>query len=399
MTIPPRTGKPADEPGGLSFLLYDRKVRAIWIQALVFAVIVLVLAGAISNVAANLHKAGITSGFGFLNLASGFDISQTLIEYSRSSTYARAFAVGLLNTLVMSAVVIVASTVLGFLLGITRLSPNWLVSRMTAVWIDIVRNIPLLLQIFFWYIAILNPLPGPRQALSLGSVFLCNRGLILPRPVWEAGAWMIGAAAVLAVILAVVLHNWAARRQRRTGRPFPVWRGMLLLLVTLPGLTLILTGMPVSLEVPVLSGFNFQGGLTVIPEFTALALSLTLYASAFIAENVRAGIQSVSHGQQEAAYALGLRPGPTMRLVIIPQAMRVIIPPLTSQHLTSVKNSSLAVVIGYPDLMSVFAGTTLNQTGQAVEIIAITMLVYLSVSLLISGLMNWYNRKMAIVER
>lgn len=396
-----------DQPGAglertqkhLSQYLNDRQVRAVIIQAAVFAVIVVLLAFAVTNTASNLSKAGITSGFGFLGQAAGFDISQTLIEYSRSSTYGQAFLVGLLNTLVMSAVVIAASTVLGFLLGITRLSGNWLVSRMTAVWIDIVRNIPLLLQIFFWYIAILSPLPGPKQAIAMGNAYLCNRGLILPRPMFQEGIWLAVAAIALAVACCAILHRWATRRQKATGRPFPVWRTMLAILVVLPLTGLAAAGFPVTFEMPVLKGFNFQGGLTVIPEFTALALSLTLYASAFIAENVRAGIESVSHGQQEAAQALGLRPGQTMRLIIIPQAMRVIIPPLTSQHLTSVKNSSLAVVIGYPDLMSIFAGTTLNQTGQAVEIIAITMLVYLSASLLISGFMNWYNRKMAIVER
>jgi general L-amino acid transport system permease protein len=396
-----------DQPGaGLerpdrNFLhyLHDRQVRAIIIQATVFAAIVALLIFAVKNTAGNLSKAGITSGFGFLEQPAGFDISQTLIEYSRSSTYGRAFLVGLLNTLVMSVVVIAASTVMGFLLGITRLSGNWLVSRMTAVWIDIIRNIPLLLQIFFWYIAILSPLPGPRQALELGGVYLCNRGLILPRPLFLDGIWVAGIALALAFVCYAALYRWARQRQKKTGAPFPVWRTMLAIMIAAPLAGLALAGFPVSFEAPVMKGFNFQGGLTVIPEFTALALSLTLYASAFIAENVRAGIESVSHGQQEASHALGLRPGQTMRLIIIPQAMRVIIPPLTSQHLTSVKNSSLAVVIGYPDLISVFAGTTLNQTGQAVEVIAITMLVYLTTSLLISGFMNWYNRKMAIVER
>jgi len=394
----PGTGPERPEKNILQYL-HDRQVRAVIIQAAVFFAIVALLAFAAMNTAGNLAKAGITSGFGFLQQAAGFDISQTLIEYSRGSSYGRAFFVGLLNTLVMSAVVIAASTLMGFVLGITRLSPNWLVSRMTAVWIDIIRNIPLLLQIFFWYIAILSPLPGPKQALSMGGVYLCNRGLIMPRPVFEDGIWVAGAAAALACVCAVALHRWARNRQRATGKPFPVWRSVLAILVLLPLAGLALAGFPVTFEAPVMKGFNFQGGLTVIPEFTALALSLTLYASAFIAENVRAGIESVSHGQQEAAQALGLRPGQTMRMIIIPQAMRVIIPPLTSQHLTSVKNSSLAVVIGYPDLMSIFAGTTLNQTGQAVEIIAITMLVYLTASLLISGFMNWYNRKMAIVER
>lgn len=395
-----RSNPTASEDGGPLRFLNDRKTRAIVIQVAVFGLIAAGLTGAVMNTAQNLQNAGIASGFGFLAQKSGFDISQALIGYSRESTYLTAFWVGLINTLVVSVVAIVASTVLGFALGVARLSPNWLVSRLSAVWIDIVRNIPLLLQLFFWYIAILNPLPGPRQALSLADAFfLCNRGVIMPAPVWGEGSWAIGLAFGLAVVGVWVLSRWARRRQKTTGDRFPVLWASLGLLAGLPLVAFVLSGFPLAFELPVMSGFNFKGGLTMMPEFIALALALTLYASAFIAENVRAGILSVRKGQREAALALGLKPGLTMRLVVIPQAMRVVIPPLTSQHLTTVKNSSLAVVIGYPDLISVFAGTSLNQTGQAVEIIAMTMLVYLTVSLAISLAMGAYERKTAIVER
>ena len=390
----------AASPTGLARLLRDRTVRAVAIQALVFALAAAALAFAVLNTAHNLDKAGIASGFGFLGQTAGFDISQHLVEYSRESTYLRAFVVGLLNTLVVSVVAIAASTVLGFVLGVARLSSNWLVARMSAVWIDIVRNIPLLLQVFFWYIAILNPLPGPRAALSMGgSVFLCNRGLITPGPVWGQGTWAVFAALGLALAGSWALGRWAARRQRETGQPFPVFWTSVGMIVLLPLAAMAAMGFPIGLDMPALKGFNFKGGLTVMPEFIALCLALTLYSSAFIAENVRAGILSVRKGQREAALALGLRPGLTMRLVIIPQALRVILPPLTSQHLTTLKNSSLAVVIGYPDLISVFAGTSLNQTGQAVEIIAMTMFVYLLLSLSISLGMTWYERRTAIVER
>ncbi|GAB6059755.1 amino acid ABC transporter permease [Desulfonatronum parangueonense] len=384
----------------LSGLANKPAFRSAIIQLLVFAAVAAGLFWLVSTTAENLQRAGISSGFGFLNQTAGFEISQTLIEYSRASTYARVFWVGLLNTMLVSVISIVASTLIGFLVGVLRLSSNWLVSRLAAAYIGLVRNIPLLLQILFWYIAILMPLPGPRQAYSLwDAFFLSNRGLILPRPEFHPGAWLIFASTIVAVLSVIALIIWARRRQRLTGRIFPTFLSALGLLIVLPVLGAALAGFPVTWEIPELRGFNFQGGVTLLPELTALILALTLYTAGFIAENVRAGIQSVDRGQEEAAAALGLRPGPIMRLVIIPQAMRVIIPPLTSQHLTLVKNSSLAVVIGYPDLISVFAGTTLNQTGQAVEIIAMTMLFYLTVSLLISLFMNWYNKRMALKER
>jgi general L-amino acid transport system permease protein len=381
-------------------LLYDPQFRAFLIQAAVFGIMVLVLTLAVVNTAHNLSKAGIASGFGFLSQTAGFDVSQSLIDYYRTSSYARAFWVGLINTLLVSSVSIVLSTLLGFVVGIMRLSGNWLVSRLALTYIEVVRNVPLLLQLLFWYIAILNPLPGPKLALDLyGTFFLCNRGLIVPRPILEPAIWLVLLAMVGAVAMTAVLAVWARRRQRRTGRRFPVFSCSLGLLVGVPLLAMVAADFPVHWEVPVLQGFNFAGGITLLPEFVALVLGLTLYTAGFIAENVRAGIEAVPRAQIEASHALGFRPSQALRLVVIPQALRVIIPPLTSQHLTLVKNSSLAVVIGYPDLVSVFAGTALNQTGQAVEIIAITMLVYLIISLAISGVMNWYNAKLAIRER
>ncbi|GBC60479.1 amino acid ABC transporter permease [Desulfonema ishimotonii] len=381
-------------------LIHNPRFRSLVIQAMLLTAFVVLAGFAISNTARNLEKAGITSGFGFLKEVAGFDVSLALIGYSRSASYGRAFMVGLLNTLLVSSLAIFFSTILGFLLGIARLSGNWLVSRMAVVYIEIIRNVPLLLQILFWYIAILNPLPRPRQALNLTDMFfLCNRGLILPRPVGEPGFIVTPAALLMAVAASAALIRWAGRRQLRTGLRFPAYYTAAGLIIGLPLLALAVTGFPVHWDIPVLKGFNFRGGMTVLPEFIALCLALSLYAAAFIGENVRSGIMSVDRGQIEAARALGHRPGMTLRLVVIPQAMRVIIPPLTSQHLTLVKNSSLAVVIGYPDLIHVFAGTTLNQTGQAVEIISVTMLVYLTISLIISMIMNRYNKKYAIRGR
>jgi general L-amino acid transport system permease protein len=349
------------------------------------------------NARANLAALGITSGFGFLDTTAGFGVNQSLIPYNEADTYARVFVVGLLNTLLVAGVGIVLATVLGFCIGIARLSPNWLVARLGGGYVELIRNLPLLFQMLFWYLAVLGALPGPRQSVSLlGEVFLNNRGIIVPAPVFGEGAgWVVGAL-VIGMVATIVLRVWARRRQDRTGRPFPLWSVSLALIVGLPLVTLAALGFPISFETPVLRGFNFVGGVRLLPEFVALLIALTTYTAAFIAEVVRGGILAVPRGQSEAAAALGLRRGLTLRLIVVPQALRVIVPPLANQYLNLTKNSTLAAAIGYPDLFSVFAGTALSQTGQAIEIIAITMAVYLVISLLTSGLMNWYNMRVAI---
>lgn len=354
----------------------------------------------LSNTLQNMEQRGITTGFGFLSNEAGFGILKSLIEYDETDTYGRTFLVGLLNTLLVAVLGIFFATFIGFFMGIARLSKNWLVARLATVYIETFRNIPLLLQIMFWYFAVLRPLPLPRQSLSMGDlVFLNNRGLFMPQPIPEPGFWVVGVALLIAVIAVVFITRWAHRRQEQTGQQFPTLSVGLGLILVLPLLVFWLSGSPMHLEYPVLGGFNFRGGMEVIPELAALVLALSIYTGAFIAEAVRSGILSVTHGQTEAAYALGLRPRTTLKLVIVPQAMRVIIPQLTSQFLNLTKNSSLATAIGYPDLVNVFAGTTLNQTGQAVEVIAMTMGVYLSISLLISMFMNWYNKRKMLVER
>lgn len=378
----------------------DRAKRALIFQAIMLAAVFAVIGFIISNTLANLEARGITTGFDFLSNTAGFGIVQSLIEYSPQSTYGRTFIVGLLNTLLISALGIVVATLLGFLIGIARLSPNWLIARLAGAYVEIFRNIPLLLQIFFWYFAVLSSLPSPRQSLSLGdAIFLNVRGLVVPEPIGEAGlAWTL-ATAVAAVIASIALIYWNRRRQAATGARIPAGWISVGLIVGLPLLVFFASGAPLSWVLPELKGFNFSGGTTIIPELLALWIALSVYTASFIAEIVRSGIQAVSHGQTEAARALSLTNGMTLRLVVIPQAMRVIIPPLTSQYLNLIKNSSLATAIGYPDLVSVFAGTTLNQTGQAIEVIMMTMLVYLTLSLLVSMFMNWFNARVALVER
>jgi general L-amino acid transport system permease protein len=380
--------------------IYDPKVRGIIFQAVAVACVAWMLFYFISNALHNMETRGIATGFAFLDNRASFGIAQTLISYSEDDTYGRAFIIGLLNTLLVSAIGIVFATALGFVVGIARLSKNWLLSRAAAVYIETFRNIPLLLQIFFWYFCVLRNLPAPRQSMSLGDAFFLNvRGLSIPAPVIESGFSFVVGAFIVAIIAIVVLRKWAKKRQYLTGQIFPVFYSSLGLLIGLPLLTFLFSGMPLHWELPELKGFNFRGGFTIIPELFSLAVALTIFTAASIAEIVRSGIMSVSKGQVEAASALGLRGGLTLRFVIIPQAMRVIIPPLTSQFLNLVKNSSLATAVGYPDLVSVFMGSTLNQTGQAVEIIAMTMAVYLTISLITSALMNMYNAKNALVER
>ena len=352
------------------------------------------------NLQTNLANRGITTGFDFLDTASGFGIVSHLIEYSESSSYGRAFLVGLLNTLLVSFIGIILATLLGLIVGVARLSSNWLISHLALWYVELIRNIPLLLQIFFWYFVVLRNLPSPRQSINWwDAIFLNNRGVYIPSPLPEDGFALVGWAFVVALLLSIVLFHWAKKRQYRIGKIFPRWWAATGMVVGLPLLFYFIQGAPLGWELPALRGFNFQGGLVMIPEFMALLLALSIYTASYIAEIVRAGIQAVNRGQSEAALSLGLSYGQTLRLVVLPQAVRVIIPPLTNQYLNLLKNSSLAAAIAYPDLVSVFAGTVLNQTGQAVEIIGITMGVYLLISLSISLFMNWYNHKMRLVEK
>jgi general L-amino acid transport system permease protein len=378
----------------------DPEKRGYLFQILLFILVGYLAYAAADNAVTNLQKQKIASGFGFWNNTAGFDIGQRLISYETTSTYGRAFWVGLTNTLLVAGVGIVLATVLGFSIGVARLSKNFLVQKLATVYVEAIRNIPLLLQLLFWYNAVLKALPEVKESLALpGGAFVNTRGLFFPEPVPGNGfstvMWVLAAG----LVGYFAYGRWARIRQNKTGQQSPVLLVGLGLIIGLPLLVFFALGMPLSFNYPDLGRFNIRGGVQIFPEFVALVLGLSIYTAAFIAEAVRAGIQAVSHGQTEASYALGLRPGPTLNLVVIPQAMRVIIPPLTSQYLNLTKNSSLAVAIGYPDLVQVFAGTVLNQTGQALEVIAITMAVYLAISLATSLAMNWYNSRKALVER
>jgi general L-amino acid transport system permease protein len=378
-----------------------RQASQVALQVVLVAVVFGLGYAALMNAADNLARAHIASGFRFWDNTAGFDISQTLIAYSVStSTFGRAFWVGLLNTLLVAGVGIVLATVLGFVIAIAQLSRNWLVARLAGGYVELIRNIPLLLQLLFWYNAVLKALPELRESVALpGGGFLNNRGLFLPRPDFEPGFGAVLIALSIGLAAAFALHVWARRRQERTGVRPSVLGWVLALILGLPLAVFALAGHPLSFSFPQMSRFNVVGGIEILPEFAALLLALSVYTAAFIAEVVRAGILSVAPGQTEAAQSLGLRSGTTLRLIVIPQAMRVIVPPLTNQYLNLTKNSSLAVAIGYPDLVQVFAGSVLNITGQAVEVIAVTMAVYLAISLVTSLLMNLYGRTTAIVER
>jgi general L-amino acid transport system permease protein len=379
----------------------DPKVRSITYQVVLCVIVALLVYGAISNAVTNLQKAHIASGFGFWNDTAGFNISQTLIPFNSAvSTYGQAFWVGLLNTLLVAIIGVILATILGFTVGIMRLSRNWLVAKVAAGYVELIRNIPLLLQLLFWYNAVLKALPDIRDSYKLvGGGLLNNRGLFLPEPIAQPGFGFVEIALLAGIVGAVAFYRWARKRQMTTGQQAPVFWVTLGLLIGLPLAVFLAAGVPLHFEFPAKGRFNIAGGLEILPEFAALLLGLVVYTAAFIAEVVRAGILAVSQGQTEASYSLGLRPGPTLRLIVVPQAMRVIIPPLTSQYLNLTKNSSLAVAIGYPDLVQIFTGTVLNQTGQAVEVVAITMLVYLTISLSTSLLMNIYNARIALVER
>lgn len=375
-------------------------VRSIFYQLLLVVGLLYFFATIIGNTLGNMESAGIKTGFGFLSASAGYDVLMSLISYESTDTYARIFIVGLLNTLLVSAIGIFFATVLGFIFGVMYFSPNWLIRKVAQIYVEIFRNVPLLLQVFFWYFAVLSALPGARNSLSLGeAVFLNVRGLFLPKAVGEPGSGLVYAAIALAVVLIFVLRKWAKHRQDKTGQQFPVFYSSLGLLFGLPLLVTLLSGIPFHIEYPALRGFNYYGGITVIPELMALALALSVYTGAFIAEAVRAGIQSVPHGQTEAARSMGLPEKRIMSLVIVPQAMRVIVPVLNSEYQSLVKNSTLAAAIGYPDLFNVFVGTALNQTGQAIETIFMTIIVYFIINMMISFLMNRFNQSVALTSR
>lgn len=377
----------------------DPKKRAILFQVGVFCTVGLLAWYLVSNTLHNLEKQSIATGWGFLNKTASFEIGESLINYSSANTYARALLVGALNTLKVAFIGIAITVILGTILGIARLSTNWLVSKLAAIYIEVMQDIPVLLQLFFWYAIFYETLPSPRQALNpIAGVFLCNRGVAFPVPQSHPAHVYILAAMAAALLIIWFIRRWAKNRQARTGKAFPVfWMGTGLIL-GLPLATWLTFGAPTAMDVPELKGFNFKGGTTLSPEFIALLLGLVLYTAAFVAEVVRAGIQAMSKGQREAAMAIGLRQSHVLNLVILPQSLRIIIPPLTSQMLNLTKNSSLAVAIGFPDFVSV-ANTTINQTGQSIEGVALIMAVYLFFSLSTSAFMNWYNKKAKLVER
>jgi general L-amino acid transport system permease protein len=366
--------------------------RGFFVQILFVAALAWIGYEIAANARANLETQRITSGFEFLKNTAGFDVSQNLIPYSGSDPYTRVLLVGLLNTLVVSIIGIFFATVIGFLVALGRLSPNWLLSRISGGYVELLRNLPVLFQILFWYLAVLAALPNPRQSIALfGSFFLSNRGFVIPKPIGTAGFEPFAVAVLIGIVASWLWRRYARRQLFDSGRMIRIWPYVVGSLIGLPLVTSLVFGAPVTFEIPELKGFNFSGGSRLIPEFVALTLALSTYTAAFIAEIVRAGILSVHSGQMEAGASLGLSRGATLRLIVVPQALRVILPPLTNQYLNLTKNSSLAVAIGYPDLVSVFAGTTLSQTGQAIEIIGITMGVYLLISLVTSAIMSFYG--------
>ncbi len=396
-SIDPRSLRaPPKRPIRLSWS--DERVRGIFWQVVVVGIVVSIVWWLWSNTVHNLEVRRIATGFGFLGREAGLPIAESIIDYNPTNSYLRALVVGLLNTLKVAVVGIILATVFGTLIGIARLSKNWVLRTLSATYVEVIRDLPLLLQLLFWY-AILQGLPGPRQAIHPAEgVFLSNRGLKLPWIEWEGAHSLALLTFVLGLIATFMYRRQAVAKQIADGVPRRTWPMALVSLVALPLAAWAALGAPFTPDIPALRGFNFQGGLTLSPEYFALLAGLVMYTAGFIAEIVRAGIQAVPNGQREAAQALGLRPGAVLRLVVLPQALRVIVPPMTSQYLNITKNSSLAVAIGYQDIVSI-ANTTLNQTGQAIEGIAIIMLVYLTISLSISGFMNWYNARIALVER
>ena len=380
--------------------LRDEKIRGILYQLITITLFVAFLFYIAQNTAHNIEQRGIKTGFGFLNSTAGFDITETPIPYTPSSTHLRVFEVGLLNTLIVSAWGIFLSSLLGLIIGVGRLSNNWLINRLSAVYIETFRNIPVLLQILFWYNVVLAMLPSVRQSIDIfGVFFINNRGLFMPKAILEDGSWVVGLSFVLAIVLSYFIHRWAKKRHDETGEYFPTIWVSLALIIILPLIAYYISGKPIAFEYPKLHGFNFQGGKTWTPEFMALLFALSIYTATFIAEAIRSGIEAVPKGQKEAARSLGLTPIQELRFVVLPQAVRIAIPSIINQYLNLIKNSSLAAAIGYPELVTIFAGTSLNQTGQALEILLITMLTYLIISLIVSLILNWFNAKMKIKER
>ena len=377
--------------------IFNRSVQGIFYQLVTLWLVALGIYYIVTNTARNMLERGLASGFHFLGVESQFDIGMTLIEYSPTSTYFDSFIVGLLNTLLVAGIGILFATIIGFTVGIMRLSSNWLIAKIAEADVEILRNNPLLLQIFFWYFAVLRALPKPKQSLELyDSFFLNNRGLFIPDTVFGEGSSIIFYLLWLTIIISIGIFIWAKRRQNRTGERFPAFYVSTALILGTFFISLAATGFPVSFEYPELKGFNFKGGVKLIPELVALTFALAMYTASFIAEVVRGGIMAVSKGQTEAAKSVGLKQNLILRLIIIPQALRVIVPPLTNQYLNLTKNSSLAAAIAYPDLVLVFAGTALMQTGQAIEIIGMVMGVYLFLSLFTSLIMNLFNRFMKV---
>jgi len=377
----------------------DPKKRAILFQFITFCTLGVLAYYLVSNVLINLQKQKIATGFGFLRKEASFEIGESLISYSAASTYGRALLVGALNTIKVAFIGVVITILLGTIIGVARLSTNWLVSKLATLYVEVMQDIPVLLQLFFWYAIFYETLPSPQQALNPGAgIYMSNRGVAFTIPEWHPAHPYMLLAFVVGCVIVYVIRRWARKRQERTGQLFPTFRVGIAILFGLPFITWLAFGTPLKMDAPKLVGFNFEGGLMVSPEFIALLMGLILYTAAFVAEVVRAGIQSVSKGQREAAMSIGLRPTFVLNLVILPQALRVIIPPLTSQMLNLTKNSSLAVAIGYPDFVSV-ANTTMNQTGQSIEGVALIMAVYLFFSLSTSAFMNWYNKRVALVER
>ena len=390
------------ERAATTSILNNSEFRRILYQLLIAALLIYLGWSIVENTIANMEARDIRTGFGFLNETAGFSIMMSLVPYEPGNTYGRVFIVGLLNTLLVAGVGVVLATIVGFLVGVMRLSQNWVVSHLANIYVEIFRNVPLLLQILFWYTAVLKPLPGPRQVFERNTEIyfgISNRGITGPEFIllenFSFTTWTI----LLGILFAIGMHRWSKHRQAATGQQFPVVFVGLGLIIGLPILIFLLSGAPIEFTPAKMGRFNLSGGITIIPEFLAVLLALALYTAAFIAEIVRAGIQAINYGQTEASRALGLRNGTTLKMVIIPQAMRIIIPPLTSQYLNLTKNSSLAAAIAYPDLVATFAGTALNQNGQALETLAITMTVYLSLSLLTSAFMNWFNSRVKLVER